>query len=140
MVIPRYLSVFPRVIVIFENISIFFVNVRRDARDNFIINMQYTQVVNMTQYSALFTFYNFFHHAPIIFVSLLADFSSLLKSFSQKSSDASRVPYVDSLASVYMYFLLQISIQMKFLYQVGSISSSKFTTSPSILICMYPLS
>ena len=63
----------------------------------------------MKQYGALFTFNNFVHHTPIIFVSMVVYFSSLLESFVQNSSDASMVPYIDFLDSSYMHFLLQLS-------------------------------
>ena len=56
----------------FRNISLFCVNVRKNTRDNVGISMQNIQVVNVTEYGALFTINMFVHNAPIILVYLVS--------------------------------------------------------------------
>ena len=68
---PEVFVYIPRVIVIFLNFSILGVNVIKNARDNVGINMKHLQVVNMSDYSALFIINIVFHNTPIIFVSLV---------------------------------------------------------------------
>ena len=97
----------------FCNISIFCIKSSKNARNNVGINMRRFQVINIPEYGALFSFGNFFHHKPIIFVSLVAHFSRLLESFSKKSSDASRVMYIVFLDSAYMNFLPRLYRQMQ---------------------------
>ena len=75
--------------------------------------MRYFKVLNIPYYGALFTFDNFVHHTPVIFVSLEALFLIILESFVQKISDASRVLYIAFLDSEYIHFLPRISRQIK---------------------------
>ena len=72
--------------------------------------MQHLQFVKMLEYDALFTFDNFFHNTPIIFVTLLEISSRLLESFLQNSSDAFIGPYISLLSSVYINFFADIYI------------------------------
>ena len=55
----------------FCNFSVFCVNVSKNARVNFGINVQHIQVKNVPQYGELFTINNLFHNVSIIFVSLV---------------------------------------------------------------------
>ena len=71
--------------------------------------MKHLQVVKTTQYCSPFTF-NFFHNTPIIFVTLLTISSRIFEILPQKSSVASRVPYVYFLDSVYMNCFADIYI------------------------------
>ena len=56
----------------FFNFFIFCVNVRKNTRNNVVINMWHIKVFSVLEYGALFTINNFFHNTPIIFVSLVS--------------------------------------------------------------------
>ena len=58
----------------------------------------------------MFTFDNFVHFTPMIFVYLVAYFSRLFESFVQIISDACRVLYIDFLASIYMNSIARLYI------------------------------
>ena len=83
MVMSRYLCILPRMMVIFENIYIFCINVSKNSGENIGINMQHIPVVNISEYGSLFTL-NVFHNTPIIFVSLVANFSMILGGLSRR--------------------------------------------------------
>ena len=81
MSILRYLWILPRVVVVLE-IFIYYASISaKKTRDNIVINMQYFQIADMTEYSELFYFENIFHHTPFVFVSLLAHFLQIIGMF-----------------------------------------------------------
>ena len=56
----------------FRNFPIFNVNVIWNSRDNAGINLRHLQVINMTEYGALFIINNCFYDTPVILVSLIS--------------------------------------------------------------------
>ena len=76
--------------------------------------MQNLQVINLPEYGKLFTIYNFFHNVLIVFAPPVAYLFWVFNIFSQKISDAYRVPYIAFLDYVYMHFT-GMYIQMEYL-------------------------